>query len=160
MSPPKLLSGFVELMGRIGIEALNLFIGTKEHLQRLDGILGSVRGRGVAIKPTGSHVLENNCVICTFYILLARCVQMIGRDKITELLGLSNKTIGFSFVWVIGLLDTLPSGQLGFLAHLATGVLGFVGQVVFRWRECFLAALRERRRFLSAFNRRFSDYWQ
>ena len=112
----------------------------------------------MAIKPTGSHVLENDCVICPFNVLLAVCIQVVGRDKIPELLGLSNKTIGFSFVWVIGLLDTLPSGQLGFLANLATGVLGFVGQVVFRWRECFLAALWERRRFLSAFNRRFRDY--
>ena len=74
MSPPKLLCGLVELTCRIGVEALNLLIGTNEHLQRLDGIIGSVRDRGVAIKPTGSHVLENDCVICPFNILLAVCV--------------------------------------------------------------------------------------
>ena len=120
MSPPKLLSGFVELMCRIRIEALNIFIGTNEHLQCLDGVLGSVRGRGVAIKPTGSHVLENNCVICTFYILLAVCIQMTGRDKITELLGLSNKTVGFSFVWVISLLPV----NLAFWQISQPGCLG------------------------------------
>ncbi len=83
VSPPKLLSGVDKLGCRISVEPLHLVIGANKHLQRLNRVLGSVRGRGVAIQPTCAHVLEDYCVVRTFYVLLTVGVQVVGRNKIT-----------------------------------------------------------------------------
>ncbi len=87
----------------------------------------------MAVKPPRSHILDNNCIVNSFDVLLAVGSEVVSCDQVTERLGGGDETVGVSPVLVFGLVEEFSVRQLNLLALFAPRVPGLVSKVAIGW---------------------------